>query len=161
MTLSAPERQALGRIADEIAASDPNLASLLGVFNRLTSGEAMPQLRRAGGSQQREARYSYRIQGRTWKRRRQRRRQRRTVGAWPLVAVSYLLSAALITVLIVLSHIGHAVSGRQACVPMWPATCTRPDAQSVRAGHGASGAGANSRHQQYSPPARPGRRLTR
>lgn len=126
MTLSARERRTLGCIADELAGSDPNLASLLAVFNRLTSGEEMPPPRRAGGSQQREARYSYRTQGRT----RKRRPQRRTVTARYLVAVSYVLSAALITVVIVLSHAGHWADGHRGCVPMRSASCTRSPAAS-------------------------------
>ena len=42
MSLSAHEQRTLRRIADELAASDPELASILGVFNRLAWGEAMP-----------------------------------------------------------------------------------------------------------------------
>ena len=36
------EMQALGSIEDGLAGSDPALASMLGIFSRLTSGEEMP-----------------------------------------------------------------------------------------------------------------------
>jgi hypothetical protein len=42
MSLSAREQQALDSIKDGLAASDPKLASLLGAFSRLASGEEMP-----------------------------------------------------------------------------------------------------------------------
>lgn len=42
MSLTAREQQALHAIEDEIAGSDPKLASLLATFTRLTSGEEMP-----------------------------------------------------------------------------------------------------------------------
>ena len=40
--MSERERQALGSIEDGLAGSDPALASMLGIFSRLTSGEEMP-----------------------------------------------------------------------------------------------------------------------
>ena len=42
MSLSAWEQQALDCIEDELAGSDPKLASLLATFARLASGEEMP-----------------------------------------------------------------------------------------------------------------------
>jgi len=42
MSLSAREQQALDSIEDEMAGSDPKLASLLATFARLASGEEMP-----------------------------------------------------------------------------------------------------------------------
>lgn len=42
MSLSAHERQALDAIEKRLAGSDPELASLLAMFTRLTSGEKMP-----------------------------------------------------------------------------------------------------------------------
>lgn len=42
MSLSAREQQALDSIEDGLAGSDPQLASLLATFTRLTSGEQMP-----------------------------------------------------------------------------------------------------------------------
>jgi Protein of unknown function (DUF3040) len=42
MSLSAHEQQALESIGDELTVSDPELASLLTTFTRLTAGEDMP-----------------------------------------------------------------------------------------------------------------------
>ena len=42
MGMSERGRQALGSIEDGLAGSDPALASMLGIFSRLTSGEEMP-----------------------------------------------------------------------------------------------------------------------
>ena len=42
VSLSAREQRTLRRVADELAASAPELASMFGVFNRLAWGEAMP-----------------------------------------------------------------------------------------------------------------------
>ena len=42
MSLTEPERQALGSIADGLAGSDPRLASMLTIFSRLAAGEEMP-----------------------------------------------------------------------------------------------------------------------
>ena len=42
MSLSQPETQALGTIADGLAGSDPRLASMLTIFSRLAAGEEMP-----------------------------------------------------------------------------------------------------------------------
>ena len=42
MSLTEPQRQALGAIADGLAGSDPRLASMLTIFSRLAAGEEMP-----------------------------------------------------------------------------------------------------------------------
>lgn len=42
MSLTEPQRQALGAIADGLAGSDPRLASMLNIFTRLAAGEEMP-----------------------------------------------------------------------------------------------------------------------
>ena len=42
MSLTEPETQALGAIADGLAGSDPRLASMLTIFSRLAAGEDMP-----------------------------------------------------------------------------------------------------------------------
>ena len=48
MSLTQPETQALGSIADGLAGSDPWLASMLTIFGRLAAGEEMPAARRPG-----------------------------------------------------------------------------------------------------------------
>jgi len=42
MSLTQPETQALGSIADGLAGADPRLASMLTIFSRLAAGEDMP-----------------------------------------------------------------------------------------------------------------------
>ena len=42
MSLTEPDRQALGSIADGLAGSDPGLASMLNIFSRLAVDEEMP-----------------------------------------------------------------------------------------------------------------------
>ena len=42
MSLTEPETQARGSIADGLAGSDPLLASMLTIFSRLAAGEEMP-----------------------------------------------------------------------------------------------------------------------
>jgi hypothetical protein len=42
MSFTEPDRQALGRIEDGLACSDPRLASMLSIFSRLAAGEEMP-----------------------------------------------------------------------------------------------------------------------
>jgi hypothetical protein len=120
VSLSAHEQRTLSCIADELAASDPKLASILAGFNRLTWSEEMPARQDAGKNRRREAGHSRRSRGRTWKYRRQRRTIRVT---WPAIAAWILISAALITVAIVLSHIGHGADGRWRCTRSWPVTC--------------------------------------
>lgn len=103
VNLSAREQQTLSRIADELTASDPKLASTLGIFNRLTSGEEMPARQHGGANGQQESGYPHRSHGRAWP----RRRQHRTAKAWSLVTAWVLVSVAAISVAVVLSHIGH------------------------------------------------------
>ena len=108
MSLSAWEQRTLSCIADELAASDPELASILAVFNRLTRGEAMPAHQHAGGIR-REVGRSHRNRRHTWKHRCQvclTVRVARPAIAW------VLFTAALITAALVLSHIGHSPDGR-------------------------------------------------
>src|SRR6476660_9805931 len=68
VSLSSWEQRTLSCIADELAASDPKLASILAVFNRLTRGEAMPARQHAGGIR-REVGRSHRSRRHTWKHR--------------------------------------------------------------------------------------------
>lgn len=52
MSLSAHDRQELGAIEEELAASDPQLAEMLSIFSRLADGEEMPGSERVGAVQQ-------------------------------------------------------------------------------------------------------------
>jgi hypothetical protein len=108
VSLSALEERTLNRIADKLAASDPTLASILAVFNGLARGEQMPARQHVGGIR-REAGRLRRSRGRT----RKRRCQRRTVRvAWLAIAAWIFITAALVTVALVLSHTGHGTDGR-------------------------------------------------
>lgn len=117
VTLSAGEQRTLSWIADELAASDPKLASMLEVFNRLMSDEEMPARQRAGGSRQREPDHSRRSGGRAW----HRRGRRGTVTAWHAMITGTLITAVLVTVAIVLGHTGPGNAGRRYCAQSWPA----------------------------------------
>lgn len=86
MSLSAREERTLSCIADKLAVSDPKLASILAVFNRLTRGEQMPARQHVGGIR-REAGRLRRSRGRTWK----RRCQRRTVRVAWLAITAWIL----------------------------------------------------------------------
>ena len=82
MRLRAWEKQTLSRMADELTASDPRLASMLGVFNRLTLGEEMP-VRQHAEREEQDPGQPY-LTG--WYARRRRRPKRRNARAWPPVA---------------------------------------------------------------------------
>jgi hypothetical protein len=118
VSLSAEEQRALSRIANELAASDIKLASMLGVFNRLSSDEEMPERQHTG----RESSPSHRTRRRAQNTRLQRRGAK---PAWRLLTAWILISTALILVMIV-THIGHDHDGRVRCPQLWPVTCARP-----------------------------------
>jgi hypothetical protein len=119
VSLSAWEQRTLSCIADELAASDPKLASILAVFNRLTRGEAMPARQHVAGIR-REVGRSRRSRRRIWKRCCQVCLKVRVT--WPAIAW-ILITVALITAALVLSHIGHGPDGRWRCTKSWPETC--------------------------------------
>lgn len=56
MSLSAQEQQALNAIGDNLSVSDPELASLLATFTRLTAGENMPEREKTREGTRRAAR---------------------------------------------------------------------------------------------------------
>ena len=117
VSLSAHEQRTLSGIADELAASDPKLASILSVFNRLTRGEELPIRHDADKGRRREPDHSRRSRGRA-------RKNRRTIKvAWRAIAVWILISAALITVGVMLSHTGHGADGRWRCTQAWAIPC--------------------------------------
>jgi len=117
MSLTEPETQALGSIADGLAGADPRLASMLTIFSRLAAGEEMP------------ARQQTRVRrGRPAARRprRARRHPRRGIAfpqprrwyarlGWPraMLVLGAVVSAALLTAALALTASG-------------PTTCARP-----------------------------------
>src|SRR5262249_32296047 len=108
VSLDANEQRTLNGIADELAASHPKLASILSVFSRLTRGEEFPIRQDTDKGRRREPGHSRRSRGRI----RKHSRHRQTIRvAWRVIAAWILISAALITVGIMLSHIGHGADG--------------------------------------------------
>jgi hypothetical protein len=121
VTLSAWEQCTLGYIADELADSAPELTSMLTLFNRLTSGEAMPARQRAGETGE-AARHRSRTRRRRYSARWQRRRIPRRV--WPLTAVALTVTTAIVMTL-VLTLAGHRSGGNPGCTHSWPIVCPR------------------------------------
>lgn len=127
MSLSAHDRQALNEIEEWLASTDPHFAAKLSAFCRLTDGEAMPARERIRALRRRTDSKAIRelLSGGSQARLPRRSGMRRARGAEPrarrsrlsaLTAVIWLvISFALITVALVLSH-----SGSAACTS-WPA----------------------------------------
>jgi hypothetical protein len=123
--MSERERQTLGSIEHGLAGSDPALASMLGIFSRLTSGEEMPvhekiRIRRARPAAHRS--------------RRARRHPRRGIALPParrlyarlgpqqaMLLLWAVISAGLIAVALVLNHSGH-----RACIRLIGTACPSP-----------------------------------
>lgn len=121
MSLNAWEQCTLGYIADELADSAPELTSMLTLFNRLTSGEAMPARQRVG-----ETGEAARHDSCTRRRRSSARRQRRRISqrVWPLTALALTVITAIVMTL-VLTLTGHRSGGNPGCAPSWPIACPR------------------------------------
>ena len=123
MRLSAREQQVLGTIEAGLADSDPKLASLLGMFSRLTSGEEMPTCKKGRARRLRAPKRTPRnsvlhltLLGR------HARPNKRYLGLRPALHVTWwcLLSAALVALALILSHGG---GGRGGCVHSWELAC--------------------------------------
>lgn len=123
MCLSARERRTLSCIADELTHSAPELASLLSVFNRLTSGEDMPERPRAGRTGECERQRSRRSCQRTWTQRQASQVSRR---AWPVIALLAFMSVSMIVTALVLSHTSHGAGANGRCMQSWPIACPGP-----------------------------------
>ena len=117
MSLSQPETQALGTIADGLAGSDPRLAAMLTIFSRLAVGEEMPAREKTRVRRGRLAAH---------RPRRARRHPRRGIAfpqprrryarlGWPqaLLVLGAVIAAALLTAALALTASG-------------PTTCARP-----------------------------------
>jgi hypothetical protein len=98
MSLSAWEQQALDSIKDGLAGSDPQLAAMLTTFARLASAEDMPVRETIAAGSQRKPRNLQ----------------------WIMLALWFVITAALITIAVVLSHGG----GQGTCTGAWPAACS-------------------------------------
>jgi hypothetical protein len=107
MSLSAREQEALSRIENRLAGSDPELAGRLAMFSRLTSGEAMParEQMRAGPPNARGptavcARLAHAM-----------------AVLWVLIVVGMIATAVSLS-----SGASSGASGG-ACVRVWPTAC--------------------------------------
>ena len=127
--MSERERQALGSIEHDLAGSDPALASMLGIFSRLTSSEVMPadeKIRIRGG---RPAAYHPR---------RARRHPRQGIAlsqprrlyarlGWQqaMLLLWAVISAALLSIALLLNTSGH-----NACIQPMRTACPTPPSHS-------------------------------
>jgi len=136
MSLTEPETQALGAIADGLAGADPRLASMLTIFSRLAAGEAMPAREKTRARRGRPAGH---------RPRRARRHPRRGIAfpqarrryprrGWPpaMLVLGAVVSAALLTAALALTASG-------------PTTCARPVGTACPAPSIAQQAGAGRR----------------
>jgi hypothetical protein len=125
MSLTEPETQALGSIADGLAGSDPRLASMLTIFSRLAAGEDMPareKIRvRRGRSAALRPRHARRYPRRGIAFPQPRRLHARLGGQQAMLLLWAVISAALLTAALVLNASGHMTCAR----PMGTA-CTSP-----------------------------------
>jgi len=125
MSLSARDRHALNAIREGLAGSDPDLASFLGTFSRLTAGEEMPsreQIRARWHPIEGTGRHTAR-RGTRWLGRR--------VGPAGIMMLAWLMIAVtLVSLAVVLSRGGPAT-----CKMSWSMGCTVPTpSASVHAG---------------------------
>ncbi|HEX4398676.1 MAG TPA: hypothetical protein VH136_13645 [Trebonia sp.] len=99
MSLNARELRTLSRISEELAKTAPVLVSLLHIFNRLASGEAMPSRRPL---------------------RRLRRKLSTTTLTWMFVGIWGCVTAGMLAFALVMTYTGQS-SGAGA-----QSTCTAP-----------------------------------
>ena len=116
MSLTEPERQALGSIADGLAGSDPRLASMLIIFSRLAAGEEMPAREETRGRRGRPAVLRPRRARRhpRWGIAFPRPRRRYPRPAWQqaMLLLGAVVSAALLTAALALTGSGHNTCAR-------------------------------------------------
>jgi hypothetical protein len=117
MSLDAWEERALNSIAADLAASAPELASRLSVFNRLTSGEQMPEDLQAK-AEGRRGHHGARPRRRHRRVRADRMKGSRTRtahdGTWPVTpAVAFLavITGIVIALAVVLNATSHQSGG--------------------------------------------------
>lgn len=140
MRLDARERRALNSIADGLVASAPELASRLTLFNRLASGEQMPEDPGAKVEEGRRERRGARPRrghrrgraGPVGRRGRERGPLMRIAdtGRWRVIPVLAVMAATTVIVIaagVVLSATGHpGVRTHQVvqCAHRWPVQCS-------------------------------------
>jgi hypothetical protein len=130
MSLTEPQRQALGSIEHGLAGSDPRLASMLNIFSRLAAGEEMP----AG-----EKIRVWRGRPAAHRPRRPRRHPRRGTAlpqarrlyvrlGWQqaMLLLWAVISAALLAIALLLNTAGH-----DACIQSMGTACPSPPSPSL------------------------------
>jgi hypothetical protein len=123
MSLSAWEQQTLDSIKDSLAGSDPQLAAMLTTFAQVTSAEEMPVQEMILAGSRRTPR---------WVPRRRSLRKplhRRPLPGgvklqWAVLVLWVVLTVAMITVALTLSHGGSG--GHGTCAVTWPMACSHP-----------------------------------
>src|SRR5215469_9482817 len=134
MSLTEPETQALGSIADGLAGSDPRLASMLTIFSRLAAGEEMPVREKTRVRRGRLAAHRPRRTRRYPRRgiafQQARRRYPRLGWQSALLVLWAVISAALLAAVLALTASGH-----KACARPMGTACPSPSiAQHADAG---------------------------
>ena len=125
MSLTQPETQALGAIADGLAGADPRLASMLTIFSRLAAGEEMPARQktraRRGRPAARRPRRARRHPRRAMASPQPRRRYPRP--GWPqaMLVLGAVICAALLTAALALT-----ANGPNTCARPVGTACPRP-----------------------------------
>ena len=125
MSLTEPETQALGSLADGLAGSDPQLASMLTIFSRLAAGEEMPAREKIRVRRGRPAAHRPR-RARRYPRRgiafpQPRRPHARLGWQQAMLVLGAVISAALLTVALALT-----ASGPKTCIQSMRTTCSAP-----------------------------------
>jgi hypothetical protein len=120
MSLGARERQALDRMADDLACSDPRLAALLATFSGLTSGEEMPACEEVRAGWRRYARGARRT-GRSWVCGHGRGLGRRLGFKVAVLLLCLAIVAGLVAVAVTVNRAGDGSAG--ACTRSQAAPC--------------------------------------
>lgn len=130
VSLSARDRQALEEIEEELGGSDPRFAAKLSAFSRLTDDGEMPARERIRAGRRRAAGRAllFPVGG---------ERPRRSVFMWISVTIWLVISAALLSVALVLSH----TAGTASCAQWKGLLCVHrvvPSAPASHTGHSSS-----------------------
>ena len=94
LNLNEREQRILSRVAEELVRTAPALVTLLHGFNRLASGEAMPQRRPL---------------------RRLRRRLSTVALSWTVVTVWTVITVGMVAAALLLSHLDHGTGDAGSC----------------------------------------------
>jgi len=125
MSLTEPETQALGSIADGLAGSDPRLASMLTIFRRLAAGEEMPAREKTRARRGRPAARRPR-RARRHPRRGTARPQPRRLHPRPGRQQAMLVLGAVISAALLIAAQALTASGHNTCARSMGTACASP-----------------------------------